>query len=1146
MSDNFYMPNETEEYFTDNRSDHDEEYKLSVRVKMDKKTLEEFSSFFPSSPDGNLPSAVRWLFGGRLNFGVYLSNASCADHEGSINVLIASDSANHHNQDLIAELGGSTLSIFGFNTPEWFFVTKIRKVPAAIGTISNRVIKGDATFFYNPSPEAASLEQRLLNRIFELPNVMEGKKHINQRIAHWDEYLKINEQIAAEAQLLIDYESYRSSHNISQLIFTSQTNELNSAHLGSDIQLVLHTDFDNGHPMHKGPIIGTVGSYDTKSGELCVDLDFDFREMLDAGTAQIPRKAKLFISKWGDLVQISRLRYGLQTFARGQAANPYLDVFLFDASKARLPAPNAEVLHTGNLLQPSLNSEQKRAVEGVINADDMYLIQGPPGTGKTTVIAEICYQNAIRGQKTLIASQTNLAVDNALGKLVHHPKIRALRKGNEQSVQEEGKLFTENNVIAAWLDKTSADCQKQLAPRKEKLQKVAEAEAKLPQIAKHYAAFNEATRRRNDNGIQKSVLEHRIADMNERIKLFEHDFEDFLNSTDEASRQKLMSNPYDAPSELIDTINSCFKIKQSLDRKRLDIKNSIDTIRSFSGSAESCASLLLTELQKGDKHGEFSPISTTADQPRELSFALWQLEADRLAEALKSECAKRQGGIMRIFGASKSRLQSISALLGAYERFKSETEHVLSAQKQNLKELIDTNPLPEHTSRLQAMTSELTDGWHADLQAMQAELAEVDQKLADNKQTILQSREEINEFNSNLPFGLHPEAIELVCRDEDIESYYKGLWQTLKDDEAQLATLQEGWCERLSANTEKDYEEFKQLYINNANVIGITCSQSGSKEFASLYPVFDVAIIDEVSKATPPELILPVLKAKKIVLVGDHKQLPPMLGSDTYEEIARKLGISAESAEHMKVSLFEELFETAPSELKTMLSTQYRMHNQIMDSINQFYIKENGYGLRCGLPDPDSARKHHCHGKAIGENDHSLWVDVPLFEENRESRSPVNHSYSNKAECDCIRDILLTINDNLTANGFEGKKRIGIISFYSNQVRMFENEFFSRDFANRIDKLSLRIGSVDRFQGIECPVVICSFVRNNDRGEIGFAKDPRRVNVALSRAQELSIIVGCTELFCYSNNSPEASAIYKTITQNIFKAGGERSVWDFK
>jgi len=64
-------------------------------------------------------------------------------------------------------------------------------------------------------------------------------------------------------------------------------------------------------------------------------------------------------------------------------------------------------------------------VEAVLSALDLVLIQGPPGTGKTTVIAEICYQVACRGGRTLIASQANLAVDNALSRLVHNPVIRA-------------------------------------------------------------------------------------------------------------------------------------------------------------------------------------------------------------------------------------------------------------------------------------------------------------------------------------------------------------------------------------------------------------------------------------------------------------------------------------------------------------------------------------------------------------------------------------------------------------------------------------------------------------------------------------------------------------------------------------------------
>ena len=118
--------------------------------------------------------------------------------------------------------------------------------------------------------------------------------------------------------------------------------------------------------------------------------------------------------------------------------------------------------------------------------------------------------------------------------------------------------------------------------------------------------------------------------------------------------------------------------------------------------------------------------------------------------------------------------------------------------------------------------------------------------------------------------------------------------------------------------------------------------------------------------------------------------------------------------------------------------------------------------------------------------------------------------------------------------------------FYSSQVRLLEQELLSKDFVKRIDNLSLRIGSVDRFQGIECPIVICSFVRNNARGEIGFAKDPRRVNVALSRAQELSIIVGCSELFCSINKNASATKIYQTIAKTILDVGGIRNALDFQ
>ncbi|MBO5369885.1 MAG: AAA family ATPase [Clostridia bacterium] len=1134
----------SEPYFNDTRSDHDEEYTLKLRVKTDKKILTDFISYFPKMPGGVLPSAVRWLLGGKFTFEMYLANASTSDHPDSINLVLASDTSSKPNSDLLGELSGMTLSIFGFNTPGWFYVTRIRKVPLPVGSISNRVIKANVTLCYNPDNTASNMPQKLLNRIFELPNILEETKVINQRISHWEEYLKINEHIAEEAQLLIPYSGFTKS--ISRFVFSADCHSLNSSHSGSDVQLVLGVEYENGHPIYKGPVIGTLDSFDAKKGEITVNPDFDFAELLQNGRAEIPHRAKLFFSKWGDLVQIRRLQAGLRSFARGQAANPYLDVFLFDASKARYPQIPGVVLDREDMLQPNLNPEQKRAVEGVINSDDIYLIQGPPGTGKTTVIAEICYQNAIRGQKTLIASQTNLAVDNALGKLIHHPKIRALRKGNEQSVQEEGKLFTEENVIRTWLDKTASDCIEQMTPRAANLIKAYEAEERLDFIISQYELYTEASKQRNTNAIQKATLERKLEEYKQDFSMLRKSLISFCENCDDESARYIISARLVSDYSLKEKVSLCCREKYTLGLGEEKYAKSTERIRSCIIKLQKLADTVSSELIRLDKNKAFVPADENSLTAPKISFERWISESKTTEKILTSAIQHKPSALVSIFKKPDEWLKSASDAINSFNCFKISSAHTVVSLKEAFEKQQSESPLQNMQSEIKDMAKQCISDCEEELTVISKELSDTQSALEQNKQDIINARENINIFNASLPYSSKADDFESIAALSDIREYYLNLWKVPKNDDEKITALQKEWSERIKTSSEADYNTFKQLYIDNANVIGITCSQSGSKEFTSLYPTFDVAIIDEVSKATPPELILSVLKAKKIVLVGDHKQLPPMLGSDTYEEVAKKLDIPPQNAEHMKQSLFEELFVSAIPELKTMLSTQYRMHTKIMENINQFYIEENGFGLTCGLPDPDKSRSHGCHGKAISESDHALWVDVPMFEENREIRSNVNFSYSNPAEVECIKHILLTINQNLTDNGFEGKKRIGIISFYSNQVRLIENEFNNEEFLSVADKLSLRIGSVDRFQGIECPVVICSFVRNNDRGEIGFAKDPRRVNVALSRAQELSVIVGSTELFCYANNSPDASAIYKTITQNIFKSGGERSVWDFK
>ena len=94
-----------------------------------------------------------------------------------------------------------------------------------------------------------------------------------------------------------------------------------------------------------------------------------------------------------------------------------------------------------------INEKQKEAVEKILSVPDVCLIQGPPGTGKTTVIAEAIYQLVIRNKRVLVASQANLAVDNALERLISNPKIRAIRLGSAKKIDSSVSNITEGNVF---------------------------------------------------------------------------------------------------------------------------------------------------------------------------------------------------------------------------------------------------------------------------------------------------------------------------------------------------------------------------------------------------------------------------------------------------------------------------------------------------------------------------------------------------------------------------------------------------------------------------------------------------------------------------------------------------------------------------
>lgn len=368
---------------------------------------------------------------------------------------------------------------------------------------------------------------------------------------------------------------------------------------------------------------------------------------------------------------------------------------------------------------------------------------------------------------------------------------------------------------------------------------------------------------------------------------------------------------------------------------------------------------------------------------------------------------------------------------------------------------------------------------------------------------------------------------------------------------------------------------FSTEYLKYVNVFAATCSECGSKNFATTYqsmfqnnqeaqgdPIFDLVIMDEASKATPPELVLPLTLGKKVVVIGDHKQLPPMIDEKEFGEALDAIGakglIENWTKEDYKTSQFEKLFVNAPKNIVASLDTQFRMHEQIMNCISQFYKdqEELENGLICGIRQhmdvPDfSDKASRWHGLTvqpfIEPKVHAIWVNVETAEEK------VGTSYQNQGEIEAIKTVLSALTK---ADGFkeymdsfqkEEDKEIGVITYYMPQMNKIRNTLyqgFSKDKWKNFEQhkyenefqIPFRINTVDRFQGMERNIIIISTVRSNiqidEKGKeqkndkypfaLGFARELQRVNVGFSRAKRLLIVIGNEKHFAHKPEYAEA------------------------
>ena len=283
------------------------------------------------------------------------------------------------------------------------------------------------------------------------------------------------------------------------------------------------------------------------------------------------------------------------------------------------------------------------------------------------------------------------------------------------------------------------------------------------------------------------------------------------------------------------------------------------------------------------------------------------------------------------------------------------------------------------------------------------------------------------------------------------------------------------WIE-ISQEIDEAHDDIKRIenrmikdIVESSDVILATNSSAALESIARVK--FDVAIIDEASQATIPSVLIPIAKAHRFILAGDHKQLPPTIISERAGELSK--------------TLFEELIRMYPFKSQ-LLNIQYRMNSLLMKFPNEEFYN-NGLQSDASVDDitiNDIINSSH-NEEAL------LFIDTSDVDEEGETHLKDSKSIINSIESEISTSIAQDyINAGVSADD------IGIISPYADQVKIIQ------------EMTSVEVKTVDGFQGREKEIIIISTVRSNENGNIGFLSDLRRLNVAITRAKRKLIIIG--------------------------------------
>lgn len=895
---------------------------------------------------------------------------------------------------------------------------------------------------------------------------------------------------------------------------------------------------------------------------------FNNQEIIDDFKNRIPEQGFISFSLLGDWALIERQERVIKNLCQNENCySPYLSSYLFDITQAQIPRnlPNIQ-----DWFNADLNDAQKRAVNKMLAAPDLCLIQGPPGTGKTTVIAEAILQFAKQGQTVLLASQAHDAIDNALSRIKNRPELRAIRLAKEfkgkSKITEDGQQFAGEQALARHYDALAQYVDNGfLKPLRDKQEGIKNLQEWLKQAEFLNVDMQKSQQRLQEITQQGKEKKQALLQAQQNFELYLHKYEqqqqykqkmvqlcEFLQQKSHAPMD------IDFPQNLATIVKTLFLLKDAqvkipftlsafkdnpqsqmliltaLFDEWKKVQANIEHIQSDIQRLTSFGSGSLTSIETTHKirslEDEIESLLNQLDAGDDSVSDLWRSKRRELNQLKQSsdglvhpcyqlfEDAEQFSNVQNAQNTAQILSQRLALFAQINHDLAIQTNHAIQELQQDIQKLQLNQPEDNLVKQLEREVETLRDDYmqqqdkQKKIQQKQLEYLQMQNSRQDFKGCITTIQEQIKNLEN-----------------EYAAAYDKNKnWQPLFEQWHQI--LQQ------SKQESEDWEILQSTYIENCNLVAISCNENERTLTDAGLDGFDVVIIDEVSKATPLELLLPLMRARKAILVGDHRQLPPLFkesqdASGTFEDMVNEAGEDTQSQDTLltkenfkryekmvTASLFKELFEKAPDLLRERLTVQFRMHPDIMKMINYFYEGQ----LDCGNPNLD--RNHHITLKSkyndlVTEDKHLLWVDTS-YDEKGIACLDVDGS-TNPTEAKLIAQVLVRINEQMRQKGFNSKNKykVGVVSFYQAQCRTIREAIKKVNQGQiRFDAIDVEINTVIRYQGKEKPIILISLVRND-----GKPKDHRRssqanvarfefINVAMSRAQNLLMVFGARNM----------------------------------